>query len=246
MRHLKRTPERLPTGTEAGLAPGTPMRRRRRTLLVSLLAAVTLAGALTAVPGPLTAAAKPVPAPPPPCAYAQANPAPTCPPPPCFSTQGGSGSFAARPCPPPPCNAAATNPASSSTMVVHPCPPPPCEVTPAPGPSGRMAPRPAPCPASRGTVVLTEKDGGRTVTVHAGTRIAVHLSGGGVWSAPASSDGRVVTRTAAARSSNGDANGRFRAAGTGKADLTASDTPRCAPMCKVMSRLWIVHIVVVP
>ncbi|HEY2703141.1 MAG TPA: hypothetical protein VGL20_05575, partial [Candidatus Dormibacteraeota bacterium] len=108
----------------------------------------------------------------------------------------------------------------------------------------RAAARPAPTP--RATLALTEKDSGRTVTVHAGTRIAVHLSGGGVWSAPASSDAKVVTRTAAGRSSNGDAHGRFRATGTGRADLTASDAPRCAPMCKVLTRLWIVHIVVVP
>ncbi len=171
---------------------------RRRSPLLSLLAAVSIAGALGVAAGPVRAAARPAPTPPSPCAYLQADPAPTCPPPPCYTTPSGSG-FAA-----------------------------------------------FPCPAPRGSLALTEKDGGRTVTVHAGTRIAVHLSGGGVWSAPASSDGRVVTRTAAGRSSNGDAHGRFRAAGNGRADLTASDAPRCAPMCKVLTRLWIVHIVVVP
>jgi hypothetical protein len=158
----------------------------------------------------------------------------------------GPARAAARPAstPPPPCNAASSNPSGASTTVVRPCPPPPCETTPAASPSGRLAPRPALCPAPRGMVVLTEKDGGRTVTVHDGTRIAVHLSGGGVWSAPASSDGRIVTRVAAGRGANGDAHGRFRAAGTGTADLTATEAPRCAPMCKVLTRFWIVHIVV--
>jgi hypothetical protein len=142
-----------------------------------------------------------------------------------------------------PCNAAGTSPSSGG--ATRPCPPPPCEVTPVASPAGRMAPRPAPCPVPRGTVVLTERDSGRTVTVHAGTRIDVHLSGGGVWSEPASSDGTVVTRVAAGHDARGSAHGRFRAAGAGRADLTATDAPRCAPMCKVLVRLWVVHVVVV-
>jgi hypothetical protein len=93
--------------------------------------------------------------------------------------------------------------------------------------------------------MLTEKDSGRTIAVHTGTRIAVHLSGGGVWSEPASSVGTVVTRVTAGHDARGNAHGRFRAAGAGSADLTATDAPRCAPMCKVLVRLWVVHVVVV-
>jgi hypothetical protein len=204
MREPKRAPETPAATTEAGLAPGARMPRGRRPLLLALLAAVTVAGALAAAGGPARAQARPV-------------------------TM--------------PCTAAGTAP--SPRTAVRPCPPPPCQVTPVASPAGRMSPRPAPCPVPRGTVVLTERDSGRTVTVHAGTRIDVQLSGGGVWSEPASSHGTVVTRVAAGHDARGTAHARFRAAGAGGADLTATDAPRCAPMCKVLVRLWVVHIVVV-
>jgi hypothetical protein len=95
------------------------------------------------------------------------------------------------------------------------------------------------------TVVLTESDAGRTITVHAGTRILVRLSDGSVWTEPATSDGTVVTRLSSAHESQGGATGDFRAAQAGRADLTATASPHCAPQCKVMSRLWVVHVVVV-
>lgn len=171
------------------------------------------------------------PAPPPPCmepmaaSSTPAQPAGDCPPPPCRWTAAGSDAVMTGPCPPP-CNAAtvAPSPGSAAPAYIRACPPPPWS----------------------GTMILTESDAGRTVTVHAGTRILVRLaSGGGVWTEPVTSDGSVVTRVSSSHDAEGDASGDFRAAHSGKADLTATDSPRCAPQCKVMSRLWIVHIVVV-
>jgi len=171
------------------------------------------------------------PASPPPCmepmaaSPTPAQPAGDCPPPPCRWTAAGSGAVMTGPCPPP-CDtaAAAPSPGSAAPAYIRACPPPPWS----------------------GTVMLTESDAGRTITVHPGTRILVRLaSGGGVWTEPVTSDGSVVTRVSSSHDAWGDASGDFRAAHSGKADLTATDSPRCAPQCKVMSRLWIVHIVVV-
>jgi hypothetical protein len=190
------------------------------------------------------------PCPPPPCMEpmaappSPAEPGRDCPPPPCRWTMAGSEPVIAGPCPPP-CNAASVAPSPTvSPSYVRACPPPPCEATPAPAGPGAMAPRPT-CPPWPGTVVLTAQDSGRTITVHAGTRILVRLSGGAVWTEPMTSDGSVVTRISSSHDAQGDAAGDFRAAHAGNADLTATAGPRCAPQCKAMSRLWVVHVVVV-
>jgi len=170
----------------------------------------------------------PCPPPPPPCMEPMASPSTPaqpvrdCPPPPCRWTMAGTDSVMAGPCPPP-CTASAVAPSSTS-----------------PAPSYIRA-----CPPWPGMVMLSERDSGRTVTVHAGTRILVRLSGGGVWTEPVTSDGTVVMRVSSTHDAQGDASGDFRAAHGGNANLTATDSPHCAPQCKVMSRLWVVHIVVV-
>jgi hypothetical protein len=96
-------------------------------------------------------------------------------------------------------------------------------------------------------VMLTEKDSGRTITVHAGTRIDVRLAGSGpmTWTVPHSSDGTIVTQTGGGQDGKGSASGSFGAAQAGKADLSATQDPNCRPQCMMPSRLWVVHIVVV-
>lgn len=156
------------------------------------------------------------------------------------------------PCPPPPqpCNAASTAPPPGATpaMWIHPCGPP-CPPPPAAAQSETTPPAPAMAPYCPATVLLTEADGGRTVTVRAGTRILVRLSGHQttMWSAPRSSDEQVVTTVSSGRSSTGDAVGDFRAAGGGHAELTAGGGANCTGTrpCPMYMRIWIVHIVVV-
>ena len=189
--------------------------------------------------------------PPPPCAHPAGTPSGpamwACPPRPCMEPMAAAPTPAmpVRDCPPPPCRWTA---AGSDAVVTGPCPPP-CNAAAVAPSSPAAAPnyvRACPPPPWSGMVVLTERDAGRTITVHAGTRILVRLaSGGGVWTEPVTSDGAVVTRVSSSHDSEGDAWGDFRAATAGNANLTATDSPRCAPQCKVMSRLWIVHIVVV-
>jgi hypothetical protein len=96
-------------------------------------------------------------------------------------------------------------------------------------------------------MVLTEKDSGRTVTVHAGTRIDVQLAGSGpmTWTVPRSSHGTIVTQIGGGQDGKGGAAAGFRASRNGKADLSATQDPNCRPQCMMPSRLWVVHIVVI-
>ncbi|HEX3605352.1 MAG TPA: hypothetical protein VH134_05485 [Candidatus Dormibacteraeota bacterium] len=196
-----------------------------------------------------------------------------CPPGPCMMAGAPKGAMAPNPCPgptPPPCQYLTANGASGQNPAS--CSPPPCATAKASGspsfrdpcPTPAPKPTPQPCPmatnANQGDgspaamwmrpcmrwVTLTEKDSGRTITVKPGTWILVRLNGGGVWTEPVSSDGGVVTRTGAGTDRNGGSFGSFRGASAGTADLSAMDQPRCAPMCKVLTRSWTVHVVVAP
>ncbi|MGH7749619.1 MAG: hypothetical protein ACREQ5_33360, partial [Candidatus Dormibacteria bacterium] len=85
------------------------------------------------------------------------------------------------------------------------------------------------------------------ITIHAGTAIAVRLSGGGpmTWTAPHSSDSSIVAQTGGGQDGRGGAEGGFRAARAGRADLSATENPNCRPQCMMPSRLWVVHIIVI-
>jgi hypothetical protein len=95
----------------------------------------------------------------------------------------------------------------------------------------------------RQVVKLTEADSGRTVTLSRGDMVKVILgSPMGTWSVPRSSDTSVLLPVSGHPQPNGRADGRFGAVGGGMATLTASDSPRCAPMCKIASRMWSVTV----
>jgi hypothetical protein len=119
--------------------------------------------------------------------------------------------------------------------------------TPAPAPP----PPGAPCrsitggPCGQRTIVLTDRNGGQTLTVARGTSITVTLSGrDGVWSEPQSSNGTVLHRVAARRDRDGGASGIFVAERDGTADITSTVSPHCSGICPDLLRLWVVHIVV--
>lgn len=102
-----------------------------------------------------------------------------------------------------------------------------------------------PCGVPHGTVRLTDKDGGETITVAKGTLVRLDLSGKtGVWTEPQSSDATVLHRVSGSKRHDGGASGSFRARSTGPADITSTVHPPCARVCTMMARLWTVHIVV--
>jgi hypothetical protein len=122
--------------------------------------------------------------------------------------------------------------------------------TPAPT-AGRTS---APCRSTTGgscgqqhrTVVLTDRNGGQTITVSSGTEITVSLSGrSGVWAEPRSSNGAVLRQLSGRREKDGGASGTFQAeAGGGSANITSTVAPHCSGICPMAIRLWVVHIVV--
>jgi hypothetical protein len=96
-------------------------------------------------------------------------------------------------------------------------------------------------------VVVTDRDGGATIAVRAGTTVQVRLAATGGpyrWTEPASSDDATLHRTSAATATDGSATGSFVAQHSGRAALTASDDPHCTPACGAPSRLWTVTVVI--
>jgi hypothetical protein len=129
--------------------------------------------------------------------------------------------------------AATTTPAA--TRVAAPAGPPPS----------------APCRSVMGglcghrTVVLTERNGGQTVTVASGTVITVTLSGqAGVWTEPQSSNDSVVHRLSGQRDRDGGARATFVAQRDGTADITSTMAPHCSGICPLWLKIWAVHLVV--
>ncbi|MDB5064999.1 MAG: hypothetical protein JWM18_1433 [Chloroflexi bacterium] len=104
---------------------------------------------------------------------------------------------------------------------------------------------------ARARVVLSEKDSGRTVTVHPGDVVEVDLSSPrdtSHWTVPSSTDETVVSPGSGNTRSDGSARAVFTTPGrTGSADLQASRlpacasaTPRCLPPQRVDFRVTIV------
>lgn len=97
--------------------------------------------------------------------------------------------------------------------------------------------------------MVTDRDGGATIQVRAGTTVQVRLAATGGpyrWTEPASSDDATVHRTSGSTAADGSATGTFVAERSGRATLTASDDPHCTPACGAPSRLWTVTVVVSP
>jgi len=97
------------------------------------------------------------------------------------------------------------------------------------------------------TVVLTEADNGKTITVAPGTRILVRLQGVShrQWTAPRALDSTVLSTSSSGRDPGGAAHGEFVAAHTGKTRVVASQEGCHGPLCLFgSSSPWQVHIVV--
>jgi hypothetical protein len=92
-------------------------------------------------------------------------------------------------------------------------------------------------------IVLTEKDSGRTITIHPGDVVEVDLSSpqdGSHWTEPQSTDATVVKRDSGSTRSNGSAKAVFSGGGKGNAQIQASRVPACAtatPRCLPPQRI---------
>jgi hypothetical protein len=118
-----------------------------------------------------------------------------------------------------------------------------------PGPSQAASTAPPRFAASstgqaRPRVVLSQKDSGRTITVHPGDVVEVDLSSPqdtSHWTVPSSTDETVVTPSSGSARSDGSARAVFTAPGkSGSADLQASRVPACAtatPRCLPPQRI---------
>jgi hypothetical protein len=215
--------------------------------------------------GPAAPAASGSPAGVPPTRDATPAPAPVVPaptvtvPPPAPATTAPAVAVGAattgRPAPPtqaPPPRAVATAPPSDApgpsdraTPTQDPGPQP----SPAPPPTMTSAPNTGRAPMR---IVLTEKDSGRTITVHRGDLVEVDLSApqqqpGWRWTEPQSTDETVAHRTSGAARNDGSADAVFGAAGDGNARVYASrmpacyfSTPRCYPPVAIDFQVTIV------
>jgi hypothetical protein len=140
------------------------------------------------------------------------------------------------PAPPPPAVSGAP-PTAPPEPAPEPSPTPGAAPPPAPTAAPRMGPDPTPGRAST-RIVLTEKDSGRTITVHRGQVVEVDLSPpaqpGWRWTEPQSTDQKVAQPTSGAANSDGSAYAVFGAAGDGSARVWASRMPACyfsTPSC---------------
>jgi hypothetical protein len=92
-------------------------------------------------------------------------------------------------------------------------------------------------------VVLTEKDSGKTITIHPGDVVEVDLSspqGGSRWTEPQSTDPAVVKRGSGRTRSDGSSMAVFTAGQNGNAQIQASKVPACAtatPRCLPPQRI---------
>jgi hypothetical protein len=88
------------------------------------------------------------------------------------------------------------------------------------------------------TVIVTQADSGRSLTLHKGDRLGVKLSGPAAftWTEPVSSDPAVLRRRTG--SSGADASATFLAVSLGKVTVTATDNPNCYPRCLIASRAF--------
>ncbi|PZR82305.1 MAG: hypothetical protein DLM65_04110 [Candidatus Aeolococcus gillhamiae] len=96
-----------------------------------------------------------------------------------------------------------------------------------------------------GAVQLTSADGGSTIVVPVGTSIAVQLGPAAApfcWSAPTSSDQRIVEQLTSSSGNDRAGRGSFRARTLGSAALEASMDPRCSPPCGAASMQWRVQV----
>ncbi|MDQ2960422.1 MAG: hypothetical protein M3R48_05155 [Candidatus Dormibacteraeota bacterium] len=96
-----------------------------------------------------------------------------------------------------------------------------------------------------GAVQLTSADGASTIIVPVGTSIAVQLGPAAApfcWTAPTSSDQRIIEQLTSSSGNDRAGRGSFRALAVGSATLEASMDPRCSPPCGAASMQWRVQV----
>jgi hypothetical protein len=138
-------------------------------------------------------------------------------------------------------------PAAAPSAAATPGGTPVPEQTPGPSPAAATAPprfaAGATAPAGA-RVVLSERDSGRTITVHPGDVVEVDLSSPqdtSRWTVPSSTDQTVVRPISGSARNDGSARAVFTTPGkSGSADLQASRVPACAtatPRCLPPQRI---------
>jgi hypothetical protein len=88
-------------------------------------------------------------------------------------------------------------------------------------PPSATAPSPPTTTAGTGIVVVSDADDGKSFTLRRGQQMVVRLSATDVWTEPASSDARVLARTAASTKPDGSAEATFVGSADGQAAVTA-------------------------
>ena len=89
------------------------------------------------------------------------------------------------------------------------------------------------------------RDSTTYVRVDAVVEVTLTADAGYTFSAPASSDQSVLRTIASSQTASG-ASAEFRALQPGTATISATENPKCLPLCGLPSRLWGATVVVTP
>ncbi len=170
------------------------------------------------------------------------GPAATAPPVPAGDTVLAAPAPTAQPAPPQPTTAATAAPAPTAAPSGTPAPAPTAPATASPTAPSRISASPT-APAHP-RVVLTQKDSGRTITIHQGDTVEVDLAAPqdtSHWTVPSSTDETVVKPSSGSAGSDGSAKAVFVTTGSsGSANVQASRVPACAtatPRCLPPQRI---------
>ena len=170
------------------------------------------------------------------------GPAATAPPVPAGDTALAVPAPTTQPAPPQPTTAATATPAPTAAPSGTPVPAPTAPATASPTAPSRISASPT-APA-HARVVLTQRDSGRTITVHQGDTVEVDLAAPqdtSHWTVPSSTDETVVKRSSGSARSDGSATAVFITTGrNGSASIQASRVPACAtatPRCLPPQRI---------
>jgi hypothetical protein len=228
----------LAVGVATRPGPDTPVDRGP-----SVAMATTTPGTPASSDVPGAGEATPVPGGGPVATAPAATAAAPTPPGPAAATASPGGPVLTLPAPPGQAPQPTAAPPTAATPGGTPVP----DQTPEPSPAAPTAPprfaADATAPA-RTRVVLSERDSGRTITVHPGDVVEVDLSSPqdtSRWTVPSSTDQTVVRPSSGSARSDGSARAVFTTPGkSGSADLQASRVPACAtatPRCLPPQRI---------
>lgn len=95
------------------------------------------------------------------------------------------------------------------------------------------------------TLANAARDTTTYVRVNAVVELTLTADPGYAFSAPSSSDQAVLRTVTSAQTQSGAA-AEFRAVQPGTATISATENPRCLPLCGLASRLWRATVTVTP